>query len=475
MFWPCVILVIVIFITCAMKKGKSSGSTDMSGSKISCPALYCVVDIETTGLDPEKHEITEIAAIKVRDGEIVERFSELVAIKGKIPPVVVRKTHISNDMLADARKPAAVLSDFIAFIGDDTLVGYNIDKFDKPFINHHCRRALGKTIRNKSFDVWMLAKKALPGLYSYKLDDLRIEFQIFGEGHRALKDCEDTKIIYERILSTVMAKTRSKKHLHKSIYQLSDRELQQMFGDDWTIAKDCIAEKRKLIKQGLDTDWENLARNNGWGSEPATTGQLYMIQSRGGQTPLGMTRLEASRIIDENSLRESVASARRRLDREAEKEARKAEREAKKAAREAAKAEKEAAKAARAEELAAKKAAKAAEREHYDGPRMKLKPETLHNWRNQFAGLWNKILADDIIELHEVAELKTWLNKHKRRRDDYFKMLQVIGEVEKIGEVSGEHTMALYEAATEVIDQLHDDDREVDSPDVSPENVVTEE
>lgn len=465
---------ILAFVLALMKGGNKSDSSNMDGRTMSCPLSYCVVDIETTGLDPLKHEITEIAAIRVRDGEIVDRFSELVAIKGKIPPVVVKKTHITKEMLKDARQPSEVLSDLIAFIQDDILLGYNIDKFDKPFINHHCHLALGTIISNRTFDVWALAKKALPGRDSYKLDDLRFEFQIYGEGHRALTDCEDTHTIYRAIVSKAVIESQLKKKVRKSIHDLSDNELRAMFGDDWTIARDCINEKKRMIRQGLDTDWENLARNNGWGSEPATSGQQYMIQSRGGKTPIGLTKLEASRIIDELLLRESVASMRRRLDREAEKEARKAEREAKKAAREAAKVEKEAAKAARAEELAAKKAAKEAEREHYDGPRRRLKPETLHNWRNQFAGLWNKILADDIIELHEVAELKTWLNKHKRRRDDYFKMLQVIGEVENVGEVSGEHTMALYEAATEVIDQLHNDDREVDSPEVSPEDVVAE-
>ena len=163
---------------------------------------YTVIDIETTGFSRELDEITELAALRIRDNKIVSRFQELVRVKKTIPEVVVEKTHITNEMLKDARPLKDVLADFLAFIGDDALVGYNIDRFDVPFIDCKDEQCFCKHLTNRTIDIWSLAKKLLPGLGNYKLDSIREVLGISSDGaHRALKDCMDTYAVYSKLAS----------------------------------------------------------------------------------------------------------------------------------------------------------------------------------------------------------------------------------------------------------------------------------
>jgi len=161
---------------------------------------YTVIDIETTGFSPNQNDITEIAAIRVRNGEAVERFQELVRPSQTIPGYVVGKTHISNEMVAGARSIKEVLPAFLEFVGSDVLVGYNIYNFDIPFLCCKSETELGRSITNDIVDVIYLVKDLCPRLCSYKLDDIRRRLGIDCAGaHRALKDCEDTQALYLRL------------------------------------------------------------------------------------------------------------------------------------------------------------------------------------------------------------------------------------------------------------------------------------
>lgn len=118
---------------------------------------FIAFDLETTGFSFKFDDITEIAAIKVRDGKIEETkkfiFQELVhLLKKEIPFNVVEITGITNEMVKDARLVTDVLRDFQKFIGDDVLVGYNCLKFDRLFLNEACQYT-GIKITNPYFDV----------------------------------------------------------------------------------------------------------------------------------------------------------------------------------------------------------------------------------------------------------------------------------------------------------------------------------
>ena len=102
-------------------------------SKIELVNDYIVLDIETTGLDPEFDEIIEIGAIKVINGKIVDEFSELVKPSNAITPFISSLTGITNDMLKTAKNINQVLPKFLDFVKDMTIVGHNVN-FDINFI-----------------------------------------------------------------------------------------------------------------------------------------------------------------------------------------------------------------------------------------------------------------------------------------------------------------------------------------------------
>lgn len=183
---------------------------------------YTVIDIETTGFSRESDEITELAAVRVRDNKIVDRFQELVRVDRDIPEVVVEKTHITNEMLKDARPIEDVLADFLVFIGDDVLVGYNIDRFDFPFIDCKDEQCFCKHLTNRTIDVWSLAKSWVSGLANYKLDSIREALGISSDGaHRALKDCMDTYAVYSKLASDNRV---SEKNIFAAKSQVPSRE-----------------------------------------------------------------------------------------------------------------------------------------------------------------------------------------------------------------------------------------------------------
>lgn len=191
---------------CIKNGNRSSWSNDevrlQHGGKLLSEILtnYTVVDIETTGFSPYKSDITELAAVRVREGEIVDCFQELVHTDRIIPECVARKTGITNDLVVNARPIKDVLSEFLAFLGNDVLVGYNIEKFDIPFICYNAETVLECSVCNDIVDVLPMVKAACPGLRSYKLDDIRCCFGLNCNGsHRALKDCKDTYYLYAKL------------------------------------------------------------------------------------------------------------------------------------------------------------------------------------------------------------------------------------------------------------------------------------
>ena len=96
---------------------------------------FVIVDLETTGLSPSKHAITEIAAVRFDGENILEEFQTLVNPERHIPPFITKLTWISNDMVADAPTIREVLPDFMAFVGDDIFVAHNA-RFDHGFLHY---------------------------------------------------------------------------------------------------------------------------------------------------------------------------------------------------------------------------------------------------------------------------------------------------------------------------------------------------
>ena len=94
---------------------------------------FCVFDTETTGLDPGVEYMTEIGAVIVKNGEVVEEFDTFVKPGKPITPKITELTGITNEMVADAPGEKEALEAFLKFAGDRILVGHNVHAFDMRF------------------------------------------------------------------------------------------------------------------------------------------------------------------------------------------------------------------------------------------------------------------------------------------------------------------------------------------------------
>lgn len=147
-----------------------------------------VFDIETTGLDSENDEITEIGAVKVVDGTITERFASFVKPTVPIPKEVQELTHITNEMVKDAPSINEVIYDFNNFCADCVLCGHNIIGFDFKFIKKAAEKA-GLYFKNQIIDTLVLARSSSLRLANYKLGTIVSALGLTLEGaHRAYND-----------------------------------------------------------------------------------------------------------------------------------------------------------------------------------------------------------------------------------------------------------------------------------------------
>lgn len=163
---------------------------------------FVAYDVETSGLNKSFDYITEIGAIKVIDGEIIEsekfKFQELVHPYGKprkIPEEVTEITGITNEMVSNARTVRDVFNDFADFIGDLVLVGYNNKRFDSSMLRRAGRYA-NRVINNKQFDLLPMAKKKT-NLKDAKLNTVANYYGIENpRAHRAYADAITTAKLY---------------------------------------------------------------------------------------------------------------------------------------------------------------------------------------------------------------------------------------------------------------------------------------
>jgi polyribonucleotide nucleotidyltransferase len=153
-------------------------------------AELVVVDTETTGTDPKLADLVEIAAVRIKGGKIVDRWSTLVD-PGR--PIVGNQMHgIKDKDVKGAPQPRAAAEAFLAFAGDATVVGHNVG-FDLGFIEE--ARGDGFRFQPGTYlDTLVLAREGYPGSpESYKLAELARFFGIEVESnHRALPDAEAT-------------------------------------------------------------------------------------------------------------------------------------------------------------------------------------------------------------------------------------------------------------------------------------------
>lgn len=155
---------------------------------------YCAIDTETTGLSAYYDEIIEIGMVKVRDGQIVAKYDQLIQPRYEIDPFITELTGITNEMLLDQPTIAEVKDDVLSFIGDDLIVGHNTS-FDIRFLNH----AFQDSVQNEYVDTMQFSRKLYPSLAHHRLSDMVEYLHLSVNTHRAEADCVATSELYEAI------------------------------------------------------------------------------------------------------------------------------------------------------------------------------------------------------------------------------------------------------------------------------------
>jgi DNA polymerase III subunit epsilon len=153
--------------------------------------IYVVVDLETTGGMSQSHRVTEIGAVKVRGGAVLEEFQTLINPGRIIPATITQITGITNKMVELAPSFSEVAEKFDEFTKGAIFVAHNA-RFDYGFIQREFRR-LGKVFVRPQICTVQAMRKNFPGLSSYSLKSLAHHFRInLKTHHRALCDARAT-------------------------------------------------------------------------------------------------------------------------------------------------------------------------------------------------------------------------------------------------------------------------------------------
>ena len=158
-------------------------------------ADFVVFDIETTGFSPVNNKIIEIGAVKIRQGEITDRFSVFVNPGVPIPFEIEKLTSINDSMVMDAPPIEVILPQFLDFCQDAVLVAHNAN-FDMSFIMENAKRQ-GISRKFTFVDTLGIARVLLTHQAKHTLDAVAKTLSISLENHhRAVDDAECTAHIF---------------------------------------------------------------------------------------------------------------------------------------------------------------------------------------------------------------------------------------------------------------------------------------
>jgi len=153
--------------------------------------LVAVIDFETTGLSPAQGDrATEIAAVLLRDGKVVDHYQSLMNCGVAIPSYIEELTGISTAMVRQAPPAAEVMRQVADFVGSHPLVAHNAS-FDCKFWDAELAR-IDRRRRQEFACSMLLARRLLPQAPSHKLGVL-VDFArlpVAGRAHRALADAQ---------------------------------------------------------------------------------------------------------------------------------------------------------------------------------------------------------------------------------------------------------------------------------------------
>ncbi|GGE46253.1 DNA polymerase III PolC-type [Pullulanibacillus camelliae] len=169
-------------------------------------ATYVVFDVETTGLSAIYHKIIELAAVKVKNGEIIDRFEAFANPHETLSTTTIELTGITDDMVRDAPEIDVVLKQFHEFAGDSVLVAHNA-QFDMGFLNTGYERVGLPKAANAVVDTLELGRFLYPHMKNHRLNTLCKAFNIeLTQHHRAIYDAEATGYLLWKMIQDTLEK-----------------------------------------------------------------------------------------------------------------------------------------------------------------------------------------------------------------------------------------------------------------------------
>lgn len=191
--------------------------------------LVAVIDFETTGLSPAQGDrATEIAAVLLRDGVVVDRYQSLMNSGVRIPPYIEELTGISTAMVSNAPAAAKVMREVSDFVGDHPLVAHNAS-FDCKFWDAELDR-IERSRRQQFACSMLLARRLLPQAPSHKLGTL-IEFAklpVAGRSHRALADAQMAASLLTHLEGELRRRYRLREVSHELLRQIQKTPKNQL-------------------------------------------------------------------------------------------------------------------------------------------------------------------------------------------------------------------------------------------------------
>ncbi|NHM29831.1 PolC-type DNA polymerase III [Neobacillus terrae] len=169
-------------------------------------ATYVVFDVETTGLSAVYDTIIELAAVKIHDGEIIDRFESFANPHHRLSATTINLTGITDDMVQNAPEIGDVLKRFHEWAADSILVAHNAT-FDMGFLNVGYKKIGMEKAPNPVIDTLELARFLHPEMKNHRLNTLAKKFDVeLTQHHRAIYDAEATGYLLLKMLKDALEK-----------------------------------------------------------------------------------------------------------------------------------------------------------------------------------------------------------------------------------------------------------------------------
>ncbi|WP_050614812.1 PolC-type DNA polymerase III [Bacillus testis] len=169
-------------------------------------STYVVFDVETTGLSAVYDTIIELAAVKIKGGEIIDTFEAFANPHHPLSATIIELTGITDDMLRDAPEAGTVLKRFKEWAEDSILVAHNAS-FDMGFLNVGYKKNGMERATNPVIDTLELGRFLYPEMKNHRLNTLAKKFDIeLTQHHRAIYDTEATGHLLIKMLKDAAEK-----------------------------------------------------------------------------------------------------------------------------------------------------------------------------------------------------------------------------------------------------------------------------